>query len=109
MTLWLTIIGMGAITFGLRLAPIALLERFPLNDGLRQALRFVPAAVLSAIILPELVMPGGVVDLSFTNARLWAGLAAALIAWRSRNVLWTIGGGMVILWTLQYLLANLPS
>jgi branched-subunit amino acid transport protein len=62
---------------------------------------------LSAIILPELVMPGGVVDLSFANARLWAGLAAALIAWRSRNVLWTIGGGMVILWTLQYLLANL--
>jgi len=106
MILWLTIIGMGLITFGLRLGPIVLLERFPLNDRLRQALRFVPAAVLSAIIWPELLQPGGVLDLSWGNERLLAGLAAVLVAGYSRNVLWTIGAGMALLWLLQYALAG---
>jgi branched-subunit amino acid transport protein len=30
-----------------------------------------------------------------------AGLVAALIAWRTRSVLFTLGGGMAALWTLQ--------
>jgi branched-subunit amino acid transport protein len=102
MILWLTIIGMGLITYGLRLGPIELLERFPLNDGLRQALRFVPAAVLSAIILPEVVQPAGFLDLSLGNERLLAGLVAVVVAWYTRNVLWTIGAGMAILWLVQY-------
>jgi len=103
MILWLTIIGMGLITFGLRLGPVELLERFPLNDGLRQALRFVPAAVLSAIIWPELLQPGGVFDLSWGNERLLAGLAAVVVAAYTRSVLLTIGAGMIVLWLLQSL------
>jgi branched-subunit amino acid transport protein len=106
MILWVTVMGMGLITFGLRLGPVELLERFPLNDGLRQALRFVPAAVLSAIIWPELLQPGGVLDLSWGNERLLAGLGAVVVAVYSRSVLWTIGAGMVVLWLLQYLLAG---
>jgi branched-subunit amino acid transport protein len=104
MTLWLTIIGMGLITYVLRLGPLVLLERFPLNDGLRQALRFVPAAVLSAIILPEVVQPAGFLDLSLGNERLLAGLVAIVVAWYTRNVLWTIGIGMATVWLVQYLL-----
>jgi branched-subunit amino acid transport protein len=103
MTLWLTIIGMGLITYFLRLGPIELLERFPLSDELRRALRFVPAAVLSAIILPEVVQPAGVLDLSLGNERLLAGLVAVVAAWYTRNVLWTIGVGMVTLWLVQWL------
>jgi branched-subunit amino acid transport protein len=104
MTLWLTIIGMGLITYVLRLGPLVLLERFPLNDGLRQALRYVPAAVLSAIILPEVVQPAGFLDLSLGNERLLAGLVAIVVAWYTRNVLWTIGIGMATVWLVQYLL-----
>ncbi len=107
MTLWLTIIGMGLITYLLRLGPIELLERFPLSDELRRALRFVPAAVLSAIILPEVVQPAGVLDLSPGNERLLAGLVAVVVAWYTRNVLWTIGIGMVTLWLVQYLLTGI--
>ncbi|MCA9919570.1 MAG: AzlD domain-containing protein, partial [Anaerolineales bacterium] len=57
-------------------------------------------AVLSAIILPELFMPGGALDLSLDNARLLAGLAAILVAWRTKNILWTLAVGMVLLWIL---------
>jgi len=97
---WLAIFGMGIITYAIRLSPILLLERFDLNPAIRQALKFVPVAVLSAIILPELLMPGGIVDVSLGNGRLLAGLAAILVAWRTKNILWTIAVGMILLWLL---------
>jgi branched-subunit amino acid transport protein len=103
MNIWLAIIGMGIITYGIRLAPVLLLERFELSPHIQQALKFVPAAVLSAIILPELLMPEDTLDLSLTNARLLAGLAAVLVAWRTKNVLWTIVVGMGVLWLLQWI------
>ncbi|MBX3055807.1 MAG: AzlD domain-containing protein [Anaerolineae bacterium] len=100
MITWLTIIGMGVITYGIRLAPVLLLERLELSPAVRQALKFVPVAVLSAIILPELIMPTGGVDVSLANGRLLAGLLAIFVAWRTKNVLWTIVVGMVVLWLL---------
>lgn len=101
MTLWLTILGMGLLTYAIRLIPILALERLPLPPRLRQALRFVPPAVLSAIIFPELLWPGGVLDLSLGNDRLIAGLLAIAVAWSSKNVLLTIAVGMLALWGLQ--------
>jgi branched-subunit amino acid transport protein len=103
MNAWIVIIGMGLITFAIRITPIILLERFDLSDTIRQGLRFVPAAVLSAIIFPELLMPGGTLDISLTNVRLLADLLAALVAWRTKNVLYTIAVGLVVLWLLQWL------
>jgi hypothetical protein len=44
----------------------------------------------------------GVLDLSLGNERLLAGLLAVGAAWYTRNVLWTIGVGMAILWLVQY-------
>ena len=101
MNIWLIIIGMGIITYLIRLTPILLLERVGMRSELQQALKFVPAAVLSAIIFPELLMPGGTLDISFGNERLLAGLLAAVVAWRTKNILVTIGVGMVALWILQ--------
>ena len=101
MNLWVAIFGMGIITYAIRLVPIWLLERVTIGDSWRQALRYVPAAVLSAIILPEVVMPGGVLDLTLGNARFFAGLLAILIAWRTKNILWTLAVGMILLWVLQ--------
>jgi branched-subunit amino acid transport protein len=65
--------------------------------------------VLSAIIFPELLMPGGTLDISWGNLRLFAGLAAALVAWRTRNVLLTIAVGMGVLYLLQALAAALTG
>jgi branched-subunit amino acid transport protein len=101
MNLWLVVVGMGLITYGIRLSMIVLLERVHISALVRQALRFVPAAVLSAIIFPEVLQPGGALDLSLGNARLLAGVVAAVIAWRTGNVLLTIGIGMGVLWLLQ--------
>ncbi|MFN2135405.1 MAG: AzlD domain-containing protein, partial [Candidatus Promineifilaceae bacterium] len=72
MNLWLVIIGMGVITYAIRLSMILMSGQVTLGDNLQRAMRYVPAAVLSAIILPEMVLPGGTLDLSLGNERLLA-------------------------------------
>jgi len=106
MNLWLTIIIAGLLTFAIRLSFIVLLHRFEIPLWFQRALSFVPAAVLSAIIFPELFSPSGAPDLSFGNTRLLAGALAALVAWRTRNVLLTIVAGMGGLILLQVLLVR---
>jgi len=101
LTLWLTIVGAGAGTFALRLSFIALLGRVKMPLFLRRVLRFVPAAVLTAFVIPLLFYENGALQVSLGNERLLAGLTAALIAWRTKSVLFTFGGGMATLWTLQ--------
>jgi branched-subunit amino acid transport protein len=98
------IIGAGLVTFAIRLSFIVLLGQMNVPDSIRRALRLVPAAVLSAIIFPEVFRPGGQFDLSLGNARLLAGMLAALVAWRTKNVLLTIAVGMGALWALQQIM-----
>lgn len=106
MNLWLIIIGMGLVTFGIRLVPIVLLGRIEIPLIVQRALRFVPPAVLTAIVVPELLYRDGQLAVAVTNARLLAGLIAIGVAWRTKNALITIGVGMVALWVLQGLIGR---
>ncbi len=106
-TLWLAILGAGAVSFALRLSFIALLGRIEVPPLLERALRYVPAAVLTAVVIPLLFYNDGALEVSLGNERLLAGLFAALIAWRTRNVLLTLGGGMATLWALQVMAQSL--
>lgn len=101
MNIWLVMLLGGLLTFGMRLSFIYLLGRFEVPEAMRRALRFVPPAVLSAIVLPELLMPSGQLDLSFFNDRLLAGITAILVAWKTKNTLLTILVGMAVLLVLQ--------
>ena len=101
MTLWLTLVFMGLVTYAIRLSLIGLIGGVEIPALVRRALRFVPPAVLSAIIGPELLRPNGALDLSLDNARLLAGAFAAIVAWRTKNVVLTVAAGMAALWALQ--------
>ncbi len=103
MRLWLIVLSMGALTYGLRLSLILLLGRIEVPRVVQRALRFVPPAVFSAIVFPDLLRPGGTVDLSVENVRLLAGALAAMVAWRTKSMLLTIITGMVALWILRSL------
>lgn len=106
MALWLTIIVAGLITFALRLSLVGAIGKITLPTLLVRGLRFVPPAVLTAIIMPELVLPGGQLDFSLGNPRLLAGVLAALVAWVSKSVVLTVVAGMVALWLLTPLLGG---
>ncbi len=100
--LFLVVIGMGAITYGLRAGSLLLAERLPRSAWLGSFLRFVPVAVLSAIIALEMFIPNNQLNLSpVDNPRVVAGLVAILVAWRTRSMLATFAVGMAVLWILQ--------
>jgi branched-subunit amino acid transport protein len=106
MNIWLVMLFGGLITFGMRFSLIYLLAegRFEVPETIRKALHYVPPAVLSAIIFPELFLPSGMLDLSLENTRLLAGLIAILVAWVTRNTLITILAGMLALFLLKLFL-----
>ncbi len=101
--LWLTIIGIGLITFAYRFSLIFLLGRIQLPAWAGRALRFVPVAALTAIVVPELIVQQGLLDFTWHNERLLAGIVAILIAWYTNSVVLTIGLGMACLYGLQWL------
>lgn len=99
--LWLTITIVGLLTLGIRLSFMVFIGEMRVSPLAQQALRFVPVAVLSALISPALFFPNGLLDVSFSNIWLIAGILAILVAWRTKNVLLTIFIGMACLLILQ--------
>jgi branched-subunit amino acid transport protein len=107
MNFWWIMILAGLLTFATRLSFILLLERIKVPEWFRRGLRFVPVAVLSAIILPELTNPNGSLFLSWRNPQLLAGALAILVAWKTRNVILTILAGMAALLIFQIVLGRI--
>ena len=103
MNIWLVLLIGGLLTFGMRFSLIYLFGRFEVPQTMRKALHYVPPAVLSAIIFPELIYPSGNLDLTLGNTRLLAGIIATLVAWYTKNTLLTILAGMAGLVILQLL------
>lgn len=103
MNIWLVMLIGGLITFGLRFSLIYLFGRFEVPETMRRALHYVPPAVLSAIIVPELLIRDGSVNFSLENIRLLAGVVAIVTAWVSRNTLLTILVGMAALLILGWM------
>ena len=88
MTLWLILLGMALVTFALRAAFLLLPPGVELPAFFRRALRYVPAAVLTAIWAPEVLVQ---------NEQLPAGAVAIAVAWRWRTTFATIIAGLLAL------------
>lgn len=99
--LWGLMLAMGAVTLALRASFLLLQERLPLPAWAERYQRLVPAAVLAALVAPALLAGGEVAP--HADPRFWAGLVAALAAWRTRSVPLTLGVGMATLWALRAL------
>ena len=98
------ITGMVLVTFLPRYLPMLVVGRITLPERVFRALRYVPVAVLTAISVPEALVRDGVIVWDVHNAYLYASIVAVLIAWRFQNLLFTIGGGLVVffLWRLIF-------
>jgi branched-subunit amino acid transport protein len=104
MITWLTIIIAGVLTYATRLSFIIFYGKIKMPAMVEQTLKFVPPAVLTAIFFPELLLKNGDLYISLGNARLLAGTLSILVAWRTKNVTYTIVIGMLSLWILQFLI-----
>jgi branched-subunit amino acid transport protein len=99
------IAGMTAVTFVVRYAFYALGDRVAFPPLVQRALRYVPAAVLTAIVMPMVLLPDGAHwQLDWHNAWLVGALATGLIAWRFNHLLAAIGGGMAVFFIYRWIL-----
>lgn len=100
--IWLVIVVLGIGTFLIRFSFIGMVGSRQMPAWAMRLLRYVPVAVMPAIVAPLVVWPqatGGSPD----PARMIAALAALTIAAWTRNVLGAIAGGMAILYLTLWL------
>ena len=102
MNLWLVVIVAGVLTFLIRLSFISLPANWEMPHWAQRALSFVPPAVMTAIVFPELLVRDGHLAANLDNNRLIAGAIAIMVAWQFKRIMPTIVAGMAALWLLQY-------
>lgn len=96
--------GMVVVTFGIRLSFLVFGHRLRFSAWLERALRYVPAAVLTALIVPMALAPQGAVDVSLHNAYLPGAVVAAVVAFFSGHTLAAIISGFVAYGAWRFLL-----
>ncbi|MBD1910758.1 MULTISPECIES: AzlD domain-containing protein [unclassified Leptolyngbya] len=103
MTEFLLISGMALVTFAIRYSMFAMSGRIHLSQPLLNALRYVPPVVLTAIVVPAVLMPSGdTLEIGLANARLVGAIAAFATGWFTRNLLLTIVVGMISFFLWQW-------
>ena len=101
--IWLVILMTGIFTFGTRFVMLTGWVARGLPKWLIDALGFVPIAVLTAIIVPAVLIDSATDQIIVTqNARLYAAVIATIVALLTRNVIATISSGLATLWVLQW-------
>ena len=88
MSLWLLLVAMALVTFALRASFLLVPPGVEIPSFFRRALRYVPAAVLTAIWEPEVLVQ---------TEQLPAGAVAIAVAWRWRMTFATIIAGLAAL------------
>lgn len=100
---FLLILGMATITFLIRYPVLAMSGRIQLSPRFLQLLRYVPPTVLTAIVVPAVLMPNQELWIDYTNARLIGAIAAITVAFWRKNLLLTIVVGMAVFFLWQWL------
>ena len=95
---FLLCLGMGLVTYVPRWAPLVALSRRSLPRWLEEWLDLIPAAILSALILPALVTAGEPRQLSLWNNDLLVAGPVFLFALRPRSLGGTVVVGMALYW-----------
>lgn len=103
-TILLTILGMQAVTYVPRLVPMLLFSSRQLPALAIAWLRYVPVAVLAAMLLPALLLVEHKISLAPDNLFLWAAMPTLLIAWKTRSLFGSVLCGMVIVALARFIM-----
>ena len=101
--LWAVIFAVGLLNYLSRLSFIAVFARRSMPPLLGRALQYVPAAMLTALILPMVLADPAAGNAMSVNPKVTAAVIAGAVAFFSRSMLLTMGTGMAALWLLQAL------
>ncbi|AMK11187.1 AzlD domain-containing protein [Pseudodesulfovibrio indicus] len=99
---FLTIVGMLAVTYIPRMVPLVALASRTLPEPVVRWLSYVPAAVLASMLFPALLLKDGQFDVTPSNYFLWAAVPAFLLAWRTKSFFGTVALGMALVAAGRY-------
>jgi len=105
----LIVSGMAIATFAIRYVMFGASSRIQLSPVVLNALRYVPPVVLTAIVVPEVLLSEGSVEIGLGNARLVGAMIAILVSVSTQDLLLTIVLGMSAFFGWQSLLHLLGS
>jgi len=100
-TILLTLAGMALVTYLPRLLPAWFLRNRQIPTFLTAWLRYIPVAVLAALLLPSLIVQDGKLNASLNNWYLWAAIPAAGVAWKKKSLFGTVIVGMAVVALLR--------
>lgn len=99
---WVAIILSGVGTYAMRASFLVFAHRLAdVPPGIQRLLRQIPPAALAAIVFPALLAPEG--DFDLWQPRFVAGVVAALVAWRTKNIALTLVVGLGIVMAIDAL------
>jgi branched-subunit amino acid transport protein len=101
--IWAVVAIVGVLNYLSRLSFIAIFARRHVPALLGRAFRYVPAAMLTALVLPMIVSPGEAASAS--APKMIAAVVAGGVAFVTRSTLATLASGMLTLWALQFAFA----
>jgi branched-subunit amino acid transport protein len=94
--IFLTILGMALVTYLPRLLPVWLLASRRLPAAVVIWLRYIPASVLAAMLLPSLLLQDSRLNIALDNLYLLAALPTLLVAWKTRSLFGAVITGMLV-------------
>ena len=94
-TIIAVIIGAALINYTARSLPLVFLSRVSLPPLAMEWLGFVPAAVLAALVAPEILTQDGHLNISFGNKNLLAALPTLAVALKTKSLAYTVITGML--------------
>ena len=98
------ILGMGLVTYLPRWIPLISLTRRKLPDIFVEWLDLIPAAILSAILLPALLTTGEPRHLDFLRPGLFVAVPTFLFALKTKSLGGTVVVGMLLYWLIDKLI-----
>ena len=103
MSLWLTIIAAGVITYASRASFIAAGDRVTLPTAVERALTYVGPASFAAIAAPAVFGGDQFAEFGDDIPRVIAVVVAGAVIWRTRNVPASLVFGMGTLWLILWI------
>jgi branched-subunit amino acid transport protein len=94
----LLLFGMATVTYLPRWLPLRLLSSRTLPQWFLDWLSLIPVAVLSALLLPELLISGPSRHLDPMNPKLLVAVPTFLVAAKTKSLLWAVLTGMALYW-----------
>ncbi len=100
----LPLLGMGIVTYLPRLIPLFFLTKRQLPPWLEEGLAFLPAAILGALVLPLVILPGGAREISLIQPHFIAAIPTIIVALTTRSLAATVLAGMGSFWLVKLII-----